>query len=235
MATRQIPVVHCRNCALYKTARILGLESPACEALDRAVLRDHPIEKGDALFHSGDPVRHLYLVHSGFCISHNSGTSQRIRGFHIPGEIVGIEDIGEERHTHTACALEHGSLCQLDYSRLETTLTRDELVRVQHYLMVAAARHARLLQKELLITGLPNAEQRVAAFLFNLGQRLESHGFPALAYRLPMSRDEMANYLGLAPETVIRVLKTLARKGLIHIRTRQVELLQPETLRNLLT
>jgi len=234
MAPRHIPIVLCRNCALYKTALVLGLESSEQEALEQVVIRNHPIEKGQPLFYAGDPIRYLYLVHSGSCISYDGSESRQVRGFHLPGEIVGIEDIGEERHSHTACALENGSLCQLDFSHLDEALAPKELIKVQRYLLATAAGHARQLQKERLITGLPNAEQRIAAFLFNLGQRFQSHGFPALQYRLPMSREEMASYLGLAPETVIRMLKKLAEKKLVRVRTRQVEILDPEALQALL-
>ncbi len=232
---RHIPIVLCRNCALYKTALVLGLESPAQEALHEVVIRNHPIEKGQPLFYAGDPVRHLYLVHSGSCISYDGAEPRQVRGFHLPGEIVGIEEMDEERYNHTACALEDGSLCQLDVSRLEEALEAEELIKVQRYLLATAAAHARQLQKERLITGLPNAEQRIGAFLYNLGQRFQSHGFPALQYRLPMSREEMASYLGLAPETVIRMLKKLAAKKWVRVRTRQVEILDPDALQALLT
>ncbi len=230
---RQIPIVLCRNCALYNTALVLGLESSEQEALRQVVVRNHPIEKGQLLYRAGDPVRHLYLVHSGSCISYHDSDPRQVRGFHLPGEIVGIEDLGEEHHSHTAMALENGSLCQLDLTHLEEALPDEDLIRVQRYLLATAAGHARQLQIERLITGLPNAEQRIAAFLYNLGQRFQSRGFPALEYRLPMSREEMASYLGLAPETVIRLLKKLAGKELVRVRTRQVEILDPEALRAL--
>ncbi len=235
MASPHIPIVLCRNCALYNTALILGLESREKKPLDQVVIRNHPIEKGQPLFHAGDPVRHLYLVHSGSCISYQGSRSRQVRGFHLPGEIVGIEDLGEQHHSHTACALEDGSLCQLDLARLEEALDREELVRVQQYLLHTAARHARQLQQERLLTGLPNAEQRIGAFLYNLGRRFQEHGFPERSYRLPMSREEIASYLGLAPETVIRMLKRLAARELVRVRTRQVEILDPEALRALLS
>ncbi len=233
MSPRQIPIVLCRNCALYKTALVLGLESQEQETLDQVVVRNHPIEKGQILYRAGDPVRHLYLVHSGSCISYSGRDTRRVRGFHLPGEIVGIEDLGEAEHSHCAAALENGSLCQVDLTLLEEALGDEDLIRVQRYLLATAAGHARQLQVERAITGLPNAEQRIAAFLYNLGQRFQSHGLPALQYRLPMSREEMASYLGLAPETVIRLLKKLAARKLVRVRTRQVEILDPEALRAL--
>ncbi|RTZ72619.1 MAG: hypothetical protein DSZ02_09130 [Gammaproteobacteria bacterium] len=233
MSARHIPIVICQNCALYNTARVLGLESPDCSTLDQVVIRNHPIDRGQRLFSAGDPVRYLYLVHSGSCISYQAGEPPKVMSFYLPGEIVGIEDIGESHHSHTAVALENGSLCQLDFTHLDASLSPEELIRVQRYLLQAAALHARQLQQERLVTGLPSAEQRVAAFLLNLGQRFQAHGLPALAYRLPMSREEIADYLGLAPETVIRILKKLGSRGLVSIRTRQVEILPPPALERL--
>ncbi len=235
MSPRHIPIVLCRNCALYNTALVLGLESPKQETLEQVVIRNHPIEKGQTIFNAGDQVRHLYLVHSGACISYGANQAERVRGFHLPGEVVGIEDLGEERHSHKAVALQDGSLCQLDLARMEALLDPEERLQVKNYLLSAAASHARQLQKERLITGLPNAEQRIGAFLFNIGQRYQRHGFPALEYRLPMSREEIASYLGLAPETVIRLLKRLADKNLVRVRTRQVRILDPDALAALFT
>jgi len=196
MSARHIPIVICRNCALYNTARVLGLETPDCSTLDQVVIRNHPIDRGQRLFSAGDPVRYLYLIHSGSCISYEESESPKVMSFFLPGELVGIEDIGESRHSHTAVALENGSLCQLDFTHLETNLSAEELIRVQR-------------------------------------QRFQAHGLPALAYRLPMSREEIADYLGLAPETVIRILKKLGSRGLVSIRTRQVEILDPTALERL--
>ena len=230
MAARQIPIVLCRNCALYNTARVLGLESPDCSTLNRVVIRNHPITRNKPIFSAGDPVKHLYLVHSGACISYDRSSPRKVMSFYLPGEIVGIEDMGESHHSHSVVALENGSLCQLDITQLEEALEPSDLIRVQGYLLQVAAVHARQLQQERLITGLPSAEQRLAAFLLNLGQRFESHGLPAQVYRLPLSREEIANYLGLAPETVIRILKKLHTRGLVSIRTRQVEILDAPAL-----
>ena len=61
--------VMCRNCALYQTARVLGLETPDCSSLNRIVLRNHPVSKNEVLYAEGEPFRYLYLIHSGSCIS----------------------------------------------------------------------------------------------------------------------------------------------------------------------
>ena len=236
MELKVATAVACRDCALYQTAKVLGLETPDCSSLNRVVLRDHPVKKNEVLYREGDDFRYLYLVHSGSCISNATilGRKSQVMGFHLPGEIAGIENIGQQKCNHTTRVLEKGSVCQLDFLMLEEILGKDELIRVQSYLLGASAIHARQLQWERSLTGLQTAEQRVAAFLLNLAGRFESHGFPAQKFRLPMSRDAIADYLGLAMETVIRTLKNLHKKELISIQAKNIEILNPTALNALL-
>ncbi|WP_456448512.1 helix-turn-helix domain-containing protein [Thiolapillus sp.] len=236
MEMKVATAVACRDCALYQTAKVLGLETPDCSSLNRVVLRDHPVEKNEVLYREGDSFRYLYLVHSGSCISSATilGRKSQVMGFHLPGELAGIENIGQQKCNHTTRVLEKGSVCQLDFLMLEETLGKDELIRVQSYLLGASAIHARQLQWERSLTGLQTAEQRVAAFLLNLAGRFESHGFPAQKFRLPMSRDAIADYLGLAMETVIRTLKNLHKKELISTQAKNIEILNPTALNALL-
>ena len=225
-------VVSCRNCALYHTAQVLGLETLDCSKLDQVVLRNHPVKKGESLYSAGDPFRHLYLIHSGACVSMGrlASGSEQVISYHLPGEIAGIESIGQTEHSHTAIALEKGSICQLDFVGLEDRVTKDELLSIYGYLLHEAATHAAQLQWERSLTGLQTAEQRVAAFLLNMSTRLRSHGLPHEAFRLPMSRESMASYLGLATETVIRTLRKLQSLELVNIQTKQISLLQTTRL-----
>ncbi len=229
--------VACSHCALYQTAKVLGLETPDCSSLDRLVLRDHPVAKNQFLYREGDAFRYLYLIHSGSSISTASvfGRNSQVTGFCLPGELAGMENIGQKTCNHSTQVLEQGSVCQLDYLALEETLSRDELIHVQSYLLNAAAFHARQLQWQRALTGLQTAEQRIAAFLINLSNRLEAHGFPSKQFRLPMSRDAIADYLGLATETVIRTLKHLNKQQIINIRAKNVDLMNHDALNALLT
>lgn len=224
--------VSCNNCALYLTAKVLGLETPDCSKLDDVVIRDHPVAKGEVLYSAGEPFRHLYLIHSGACVSMGTlaRATEQVMSYHLPGEIAGIESIGQVQHNHTTVTLEKGSICQLDYVGLEKKVTKDELLSIYSYLLRAAAAHAAQLQWERSLTGLQTAEQRVSAFLLNISSRLRDHGMPHETFRLPMSRESIADYLGLATETVIRTLQKLQSIGLIQVKTKQISLLNPVDL-----
>lgn len=234
MQLNNTSAVMCRNCALYQTARVLGLETPDCSSLNRIVLRNHPVRKNEVLYHEGEIFRYLYLIHSGSCISNATmlGNS-RVMGFYLPGEIAGIENIGQNTCNHTIYALEKGSICQLDFSALGEALSKDELINVQKYLLGSAAHHARQLQWERSLTGMQTAEQRVAAFLVNIASRLDTRGLPAHQFRLPMSREAIADYLGLAMETVIRTLKNLQSRNLIDIKAKNIEIIDESSLSSL--
>jgi len=232
-----ISTVTCQNCALYHTAQALGLEQPDCSTLDDVVLRDHPVTKNEVLYQKGEPFRYLYLVHSGACASYAdmaSGINQ-IMGFYLPGEIAGISSIGQTNYSHTTVTLEKGSVCRLDYSLLDNKISTNELLRVQNYLLHAAADYAHQLQCERSLMGLQTAEQRVAAFLLNILNRLKKRGLSWQNFRLPMSRNSMAEYLGLASETVIRALQSLQNRQLIVIKAKQINILSEAHLRALLT
>lgn len=230
------PAVTCQNCALYHTAQALGLEQPDCSTLNDVVLRDHPVAKNEILYRKGDPFRYLYLVHSGACASHASMASgiDQVMGFYLPGEIAGISAIGQTNYSHTTVTLEKGSICRLDYSMLDNRIPTNELLHVQNYLLRAAAEYAHQLQWERSLMGLQTAEQRVTAFLLNILNRLRKRGLPWQNFRLPMSRSSMADYLGLASETVIRALQSLQNRHLIAIKAKQISILNEADLETLL-
>lgn len=212
------------------------MERLDCSVFNDVVLRDHPVVKNEVLYRKGDPFRHLYLVHSGACASYASmasGTDQ-VMGYYLPGEIAGISDIGQPAYSHTTVALEKGSICRLDYSILDSKIPADELLHVQNYLLRAAASYAQQLQWERSLMGLQTAEQRVTAFLLNLARRLQRRGLPWQEFRLPMSRRSMAEYLGLASETVIRVLQSLHNQQFINIKAKQISILNESGLESVL-
>lgn len=230
------PAVACNHCALCPAARVLGLEHLECGVFNDVVLRDHPVAKSEVLYKSGETFRYLYLVRSGACAGYAkmaSGTNQ-IMGYYLPGEIAGISDIGQTEYSHTTLALEKSSICRLDYLALGSIISADELLQVQNFLLQAAADYSHQVHWERSLMGLNTAEQRVTAFLLNLVNRLKKRGLPWQEFRLPMSRSSMAEYLGLASETIIRVLQSLQNQGLIKIKAKQINLLNESSLASIL-
>ncbi|MNC86405.1 Fumarate and nitrate reduction regulatory protein [compost metagenome] len=85
----------------------------------------------------------------------------------------------------------------------------------------------------MLLLGSMTAEQRLAAFLLSLSRRHQRLGYSASRFVLRMTREEIGNYLGLTLETVSRIMSRFQREGLIGVRQRDVELKNPESLREM--
>jgi len=156
----------------------------------------------------------------------------QITGFHLPGEIVGMDGMLEGKHVSAAVALEDSEVC---------VIRLNEVDRVASHLPSLQQQFRRLMSREitrshqmLASLGSMRSEQRLAAFLLNLSQRYASLGYSSTEFVLRMSREEIGNFLGLTLETVSRLFSRFAREGLIKINQREVRILDLPALKQLL-
>ncbi|MBL6750231.1 MAG: helix-turn-helix domain-containing protein [Nevskia sp.] len=172
-----------------------------------------------ALYEAGQALRALYTVRAG-CIKTYTVDSQgneHIRGFHLPGDVVGLDGLGAARTRSSAAAVTPSQVCAAAVTDFRGLLQRDPAV-AQH-LTEAASRELAL---ALAISGDFTAEQRMAAFLLHMEERMDSTGG---VLRLPMTRRDIGSYLRLATETVCRTLKTFERKGWLRCEEKCIRLL----------
>lgn len=197
------------------------------------VNRRRPIRRGDYLYRSGAALESLYAIRSGFmksCVLREDGREQ-VAGFHMMGELMGLDAIGSERHICDAVALEDSEVCEIPLAVLER-LARDMPSLQQHF--------HRILSREIvrdhgvmLLLGTMRAEERLAAFLLNLSQRFAARGYSPTEFYLRMTRQEIGSYLGLKLETISRALSRFHEEKLIEVRTRHLKILDMEALRGL--
>jgi CRP/FNR family transcriptional regulator len=203
----------------------MGLDPEDVDRLDDIIRRSKPLHRGDHLFRGGEGFRSLYVVKTGsvktYAPSEEGG--EQVLGFHLPGEIIGLDAIETEVHACSARVLETSAICELPFSRLEELSATIPSLQHQMY---------RLLSKEisqdtemLLLLGKKNAEERLAAFLVNMSNRLHQRGLSATDFHLSMSRHEIGNYLGLAVETVSRLFTRFQEEGLLKVDRKHVQLL----------
>lgn len=216
---------HCKDCSLSSLCLPLSLEFEDMEALDQIVKRGRPLKKGEFLFRQGDPFTSVFAVRAGalktFSLS-DSGEEQ-ITGFHLPSELVGMSGMDSESYPVSAQALESTSACEMPFERLEELALQVPQLRRQ--LMRVMSREIRDDQQMMLLLSKKNADERIAAFLVNLSARYRARGFSANQFRLPMSRNELGNHLGLAVETVSRVFTRFQQNGLIEAEGKEVTIL----------
>jgi CRP/FNR family transcriptional regulator len=200
------------------------------ERLEQALERPRPLRKGQVLFEAGTGFHSLYAVRSGAFKSFtiNNEGEERILGFHLPGELLGLDAIYPKQHQCTAEALDTASVCRLPFERLTDIASEFPSLQQQIY---------RLLSRELTLhhdfPDNASAEQRVAWFLIQLGDRLASRGYSGTRFVLTMSRRDIAKYLTITPETISRVLGRFQEQHLIAVERRDVELLNSAALRTL--
>jgi CRP/FNR family transcriptional regulator len=217
--------VACSNCNLRELCLPVGLSHHEMDRLDRLIATRRSVARGDTLFRSGDTFQSLYAVRTGFfktCVTAEDGRDQ-VTGFQMAGELLGLDGISTDRHSVDAVALEDSQVCVIPYGDLET-LSR-EFTDLQHQFHRIMSREIVRDHGVMLLLGSMRAEERLAAFLTNLTQRLKARGFSASSLILRMTREEIGSYLGLKLETVSRTFSKFQDEGLLEVRQRQITIL----------
>ena len=225
--------VACSSCNLRELCLPMGITGEDMERLDSLVAQRRTVRRGDALFHRGDKFEAVYAVRTGFFktgLSSEDGRDQ-ITGFQMAGELLGLDGIGTDRHSCDAVALEDSQVCVIPYEQLEHfSLEFPDLQRQFHRVM---SREIVRDHGVMMLLGSMRAEERVAAFILNLAQRLKARGFSSTELVLRMTRDEIGTYLGLKLETVSRSFSRFQEDGLLDVRQRHIRILDQEGLRAL--
>jgi CRP/FNR family transcriptional regulator, anaerobic regulatory protein len=220
----------CSTCTVHELCLPFGVGAQDLARLEQIVQRSRPLARGAALFREGDAFRALYAVRSGaFKSVHGCADgSEQVLGFHLPGELIGLDGMTEGRHLASALALDVGSVCKLPFQRLEELA--GNIPALQHQLLRLMGREFNRREHQLLVLGKHGPERRLAVLLLSLSTRFAQRGFAADRFTLPMARVDIANYLGLAPETVSRLLRRLQDDGVVRVHGREVDVLAADAL-----
>ena len=226
---------HCQNCSLYDLCLPMGLESGELDQLDKVIKRSQSIEKNKFLFRLGEPLKSVFAIRSGSFKTYmtNPDGTEQIVGFSLPGELLGMDAISEERHICSAKALETSSICEIPFERLES-LARD-IPGLQHQLFRLMSKEIQQDQNLMLLLAQMPADTRLASFLLGLSERLNKRGYAANEFNLSMSRGDIANLLGMAVETISRLLSHFQEIGLLKVERKHISVLNLDELRKLAT
>lgn len=223
--------VACSNCNLRELCMPVDVSGADMEKLDELVTTRRRVKRGSALFSNGDRFDALYAIRTGFFktrITTEDGRDQ-VTGFQMAGEIIGLDGIVDDRHTCDAVALEDAEVCEMPFARIEE-LSR-EVPALQTHVHKIMSREIVRDHGVMLLLGSMRAEERLAAFLLNLVQRLHARGFSRSELVLRMTREEIGSYLGLKLETVSRTFSKFADDGIIEVKHRHVRIVDIEALR----
>ena len=222
--------VACCDCGLDPICQLLDYAEPGSGVEPGILIRRRFIQAGGMLFDAGGAFESLYAVKSGSlkAVVTDAQGQERVVGFYLTGELIGADAMASQQYNCSVRALEPSQVCDLRLHRLSASGRPIEAIQQAIIDMLGKA----VAFDQLIISSLikQNSEQRLAAFLVTLSQRLQARGFTSKHFRLSMSRSDIASYLGLARETVSRLLTRFQKDGLIALRRKHLTLLKPDGL-----
>lgn len=225
--------VACSNCNLRELCMPTGFNPDEMQRLDEVVEKRRRVKQGEALFSSGEEFTSLYAIRTGFfktCVISEDGREQ-VTGFQMAGEIIGMDGIVSDHHNCSAVALEDAEVCVMPFSDIEN-LSR-ELPGLQRHVHKIMSREIVRENGVMMLLGNMRAEERLAAFLLNLVQRLHARGLSQSELILRMTREEIGSYLGLKLETVSRAFSKFSEDGIIEVKQRYVKIVAPDALKKI--
>lgn len=221
--------LRCADCRLQRLC-VMNTVVTHCNG-DLGVRCGRPMNRGQHLFRQGERMQALFIVRSGSAksyVSTSDGLEQVFR-FHLPGDLIGVDALGEGMHTSSTQVMETTTVCRFPVDVLE------EAGRQDPGLYAEIVRHAgREITKEhtrAVLLAQRGADERLAAFLLQMSEAYSRLGFSALAFNLPMARQDIASYLALAVETVSRLFTNFQNEGLLQVERRSVRIPSLERLR----
>ena len=228
------PRSSCAHCSLNTVCVSAGLTGAQLDDFSTLARLKRKVAAGAPLFRSGDALDALYVIHSGSfkTVSTSRNGREKVTGFYLSGETLGLGAINGRQHMQDAVALEDSEVCVIPYGHLERMAHSSPTLQQQLFRALSAdiLRDDGLLQ----LAGAMTAEQRVAAFLLSLSNRYKRLGYSPESFVLRMTREDIGSYLGLTIETVSRVITRFRKKGLVDVERREVRLPDPELLSEVL-
>jgi CRP/FNR family transcriptional regulator len=229
------PASACESCRVRKLCLPVSLDHAQIGLMEEVLKKRNGLKPGEYIYRAGDSFRSLYAIKAGAVKTYGLTTDgkEQITGFHLSGELLGMDAISNNVHNCNAVALEGTEICELPFEDLETLGHR--LPTLQHELARVMSREIYEESAMLIMIGKMNAEERVACFLQNLYYRMRQRGGDLDSIRLPMSREDIGNYLGLTLETVSRRLSIMQSQGIVQIDKRTIRFMDMGALARLCT
>ena len=229
----QLKVV-CSLCSLRELCLPIGFGPDELQQLDALTGSKRLVKRGEHLYRTGSEFTAIYAIRGGFfktSVVHDDGR-EHVTGFHMMGDIMGLDAISTEANVCDAVALETSEICEIPFDKLsDLSMVMPVLHQNLHKIM---SREIAFDHEIMLMLGKMRAEERLAAFLLNLSQRFSARGYSAASFQLRMTREELGSYLGLKLETVSRIFSRFQEEGLIGVQKKLIELKDTDGLKRLL-
>lgn len=233
IATAKNSAVSCKNCSLSNFCLPRGLNTEEMELLEQSIDKSKKIKKKEYLYTDNSKQAGLYAIKSGSIktfLSSSSGEEQ-ILGFHLPGDLVGFDAFHLGKHNCTAQALDDTLVCELSMKSFENLCKT--LPSMREEMMRQVGKEIQHDHLAMLTLGQMQTEERLATFLLSISQRNILRNFSGVEFQLAMPRRDLANYLGMAVETLSRIFSRLQDNKIIEVNRRSIKILDQNVLRSL--
>ena len=222
--------VSCNDCSLSPVCLPLAVAPAQMDQLDNIIRRGRPLKRGEHLYRASDNFESVFAVRSGAIKTYvvSPDGEEQVTGFYMPGEVLGMDGISTAHHVSTAKALETATVCEIPFSQLENL--SQQIPTLQHHFFSLMSDEIRADRELHMLLSKKSADDRVASLLLSMSARHQRRGLSSHSFRLPMSRYDIANYLGLAVETVSRIFTRFQQKGWLEVSGRDIEILDRASL-----
>jgi CRP/FNR family transcriptional regulator len=225
--------VNCNDCRMSALCLPMALQADEIDRLNRIVERGRPLQRNEYIYHAGEPFKSIYAVRSGAVkgFTVNDEGVEQVTGFYLPGEIFGMDGIGHPNHINSAVALETAAICEIPFSRLEELST--QIPSLQRHFFRLMSREITNDQQLITMLSKNSAEERIATLLTSISARNARRKLSGSRFRLPMSRADIGNYMGLTVETVSRVFSRFQKQDILSVDKKEIEILDLDRLRSM--
>ncbi len=212
----------CSLCNLCSSYTPQNKEEGDC--IHEYIKREDTINRGEYLFKEHCSFESIFSVRSGAfkTYAETEDGEVQITGFYLPGDIIGLDSTNTNTYNCSAKALEFSSFCEISFLQIEALASKNS--EVQHHFFSLMSAEIQTSRHLTWLLSKKSAEERIAFFLLNLSTRFKQRNLSATHFRLPMSRIDISNYLGLAVETISRVFTRFQNMGLITAEGRELVL-----------
>ena len=220
----------CSNCQLAAICLPIALETQEMNRLDEIIQRGRPIHRGDHVFRAKDQFASIYAVRSGALKTYTvtEDGREQVTGFYLPGEIFGMDGMGKSHHTDSAKALETSAICEIPFSQLKSLSS--QISGLQNNIFQVIGNGINYDRQLITLLSKNSAEERIASLLVSISSRHSRRKLSSSAFHLPMSRTDIANYLGLTVETVSRIFSRFQKQSIMAVDNKDVTILDLDKL-----
>lgn len=212
----------CELCTQMVDNRRVRIQTTEIEAIESIIDSHIMIEKNQTVYEAGTTFQNLYTVHSGMfkSVYLTAQGDERIVDLFIPGQVMGFDGIHQGKYKTTVKAVSSGSYCVIPFYPLQELAMKHRDIQSRVMKMMSE----KIIQYEINHSEY-NAKQKLVSFVKDVSDLYFSRGFSASQFPFQVSQRDLANYLGLAEETLSRTFTKLKKNETLALAEHQITII----------